>query len=331
MPRRRAGPPLRWLVAAAAVAAAAAAAAAQQRSVFGTDSKDETYRDLGPGETFACADGDAVGGGASVQFERVNDGMCDCRDGSDEPGTGACQGDGGRFFCANAGFKPESLFSSRVNDGFCDCCDGSDEYGDPRLCENTCAAAAAVWNVKADAWAAVVTAGIAAKQAYIEEGAEAFGTLKKHLREVAKAIKRQTNCADAKAAAAAVEAGELAEEAAAASDGEGEDAEAGEQSVTDEAEGGDGEEETEEVAAVAAVDASSCEVDEKRLEYLLGKQKELRNHITVFGPDFAWYPLAQRCVEFNKTRDAEYIYGTLSRSHPSIHQSSARLCAQNMS
>ncbi|XP_069700154.1 uncharacterized protein [Periplaneta americana] len=64
-----------------------------------------------------------------IDFSRVNDDYCDCIfDGSDEPGTNACQN--GRFYCdtqKNDGF-PEFVPSSRVNDGICDCCDGSDEW-----------------------------------------------------------------------------------------------------------------------------------------------------------------------------------------------------------
>jgi hypothetical protein len=279
----------RLTVAAALLAAARAAetAAAGSAVLLGVDPADERYTGLGPGGTFECPESS----GTAVPFERLNDGFCDCRDGSDEPGTGACQGDGGRFFCPNEGFKAEHVFSSRVNDDICDCCDGSDEYRGAAGCNNTCAEMAADWNEKADAWAAVVTAGIAAKQAYIEEASEAFGTLKKHLREIGRHIKEQTDCAAAHAAAAEAEVAALRPDS---DDGEG----------ADDAE----EEEGDEEDGTAMMDAS-CELDKERLEMLLGKQKELRGHITIFGPDFAWYPLAQKCVEFNNTRDGEYIYG----------------------
>jgi protein kinase C substrate 80K-H len=68
-----------------------------------------------------------------LDFSRVNDDFCDCVfDGSDEPGTSACQN--GRFYCdtQNSGF-PEFVLSSRVNDGICDCCDGSDEWAQVHL------------------------------------------------------------------------------------------------------------------------------------------------------------------------------------------------------
>lgn len=80
-----------------------------------------------------------------LSFEQVNDDICDCPDGSDEPGTAACPNN--FFYCQNVGHIAGKLASSRVNDGVCDydvCCDGSDELGlsnsNPTApkCENKC-------------------------------------------------------------------------------------------------------------------------------------------------------------------------------------------------
>jgi len=91
-----------------------------------------------------------LSGNQTIEWSFVNNDYCDCKDGSDEPGTSACPN--GRFFC-----EPELRYfsSSRVNDGICDCCDGSDEWkgvtADPSLnltssesvnrapCQDTCA------------------------------------------------------------------------------------------------------------------------------------------------------------------------------------------------
>nr|GLL34708.1 glucosidase 2 subunit beta-like isoform X1 [Ipomoea trifida] len=75
-------------------------------------------------------------GSSSFAISRLNDNFCDCPDGTDEPGTGACPM--GRFYCRNIGSKPRFLFSSRVNDHICDCCDGSDENDGTFSCPNTC-------------------------------------------------------------------------------------------------------------------------------------------------------------------------------------------------
>lgn len=83
------------------------------------------------GQEFTCLDGSAT-----VPFSLVNDDYCDCRDGSDEPGTSACPN--ARFYCTNKGYRPHNVLSSRVNDGICDCCDGGDEFDSGVKCPNTC-------------------------------------------------------------------------------------------------------------------------------------------------------------------------------------------------
>ncbi|KDQ06993.1 hypothetical protein BOTBODRAFT_167442 [Botryobasidium botryosum FD-172 SS1] len=76
-------------------------------------------------------------GSGEIPFSAVNDDFCDCKDGSDEPGTSACAN--GLFYCANEGHVSAKIRSSRVNDGLCEpeCCDGSDEPSGvcPNICE----------------------------------------------------------------------------------------------------------------------------------------------------------------------------------------------------
>lgn len=83
-----------------------------------------------PGKTFKCLRSSGV-----ISYDQVNDDYCDCKDGSDEPGTSACPN--GRFYCErHSARSPKYILSMRVNDGICDCCDGSDEWSGASLPSN---------------------------------------------------------------------------------------------------------------------------------------------------------------------------------------------------
>jgi len=108
--------------------------AVQFKRIYGVAEKDLGKYQMTPDGTFHCLDGTQV-----IPYSALNDDYCDCKDGSDEPGTAACQN--GRFFCDNIGSVGHYIPSSRVNDGVCDydlCCDGSDEYNGAIKCPDRC-------------------------------------------------------------------------------------------------------------------------------------------------------------------------------------------------
>lgn len=69
-----------------------------------------------------------------IEMSRVNDGFCDCADGSDEHETFVCNNgqftcqrelarDGYTLSCALICRSLRTIANSLVNDGICDCCD----------------------------------------------------------------------------------------------------------------------------------------------------------------------------------------------------------------
>ena len=117
--RRPAGPPMLLPLLPLLLLAAPAAARAK-----GPDPAHGAPPDRAPAYRAAAFRCDA--GGTELPSTALNDGFCDCEDGTDEPGTAACPA--GRFFCphqdaAHRRFVP----SAQVGDGHCDCCDCADE------------------------------------------------------------------------------------------------------------------------------------------------------------------------------------------------------------
>ncbi|CAE7238458.1 PRKCSH [Symbiodinium pilosum] len=107
-------------------------------------------------------------GAREVLPSSLNDDFCDCTDGSDEPGTGACAGAAEALFhCANPGSAPRLVYVSRVGDGICDCCDGSDE--ERRICPDTCQEEGARLRAEKERKLRDLRAGLQVKQATILE------------------------------------------------------------------------------------------------------------------------------------------------------------------
>jgi len=110
------------------------------------------------GSPLQCAEG-------SIPPNKINDDFCDCADGSDEPGTSACER--GRFWCANKGYLPRDISSGTVDDGVCDCCDGSDEPSG--VCSDVCFQEGAEMRRKLQEELMAHRAGLGVKAQYIAQ------------------------------------------------------------------------------------------------------------------------------------------------------------------
>uniref|UniRef100_A0A0K0ECH3 Glucosidase 2 subunit beta n=1 Tax=Strongyloides stercoralis TaxID=6248 RepID=A0A0K0ECH3_STRER len=118
-------------------------------------------------ETFQCLDGSK-----NIPFEAVNDDYCDCKDGSDEPGTSACPN--GKFYCINTGYAPKTVPSSMVNDNICDCCDGSDEWESEITCPNICESLGAEAREKAAKKLEIIKEGWEKRKELVIEGKKLY-------------------------------------------------------------------------------------------------------------------------------------------------------------
>jgi len=139
-----------------------------------------------PSKPFMCLDGSMT-----IPFEYVNDDYCDCRDGSDEPGTSACPN--GRFFCENKGHTGVVIPSHLVNDGVCDCCDGSDEYEGRVNCKNTCFELAQKSQAEREAQRVLHETGVTKKKEIIANAAATQTERKKRLEDLEKSIEKIQN------------------------------------------------------------------------------------------------------------------------------------------
>ena len=102
-------------------------------------------------------------GDKTIPITWVNDDYCDCKDGSDEIGTSACESE---FYCHNDGM-PLRIPSAWVDDGKQDCCDGSDEKNNAK---NTCAEFKLKLDEKKKSINDKFNAGVEEKRKYIQYG-----------------------------------------------------------------------------------------------------------------------------------------------------------------
>ncbi|KAG0237465.1 hypothetical protein BGX31_003590 [Mortierella sp. GBA43] len=123
-------------------------------------------------------------GSKTIPFSAVNDDYCDCKDGSDEPGTSACGN--GYFNCANVGHVSANIKSSRVNDGVCDaeCCDGSDEFDGTIQCPNVCEQVGAKAREEQARIRAIEEQGSRLRKKYSEHGKSTKIQMKREIEEL---------------------------------------------------------------------------------------------------------------------------------------------------
>ncbi|CAF1068581.1 unnamed protein product [Adineta steineri] len=139
-----------------------------------------------PSKPFTCLDGSLT-----IPYEFVNDDYCDCKDGTDEPGTSACPN--GRFFCENKGYVGSLIPSHFVGDGVCDCCDGSDEYETKTVCNNTCFELAQKTQAEREAQRVLHEAGVAKKKEIISKSIAIKSERQTHIDELERDLQSVEN------------------------------------------------------------------------------------------------------------------------------------------
>ncbi|EAU82449.1 endoplasmic reticulum protein [Coprinopsis cinerea okayama7 len=134
--------------------------------------------------TWKCLDGSK-----EIPWSAVNDDYCDCRDGSDEPGTSACPNS--RFYCQNKGHIGSFIPSSRVGDGLCepDCCDGSDEK--PGVCPNRCKEIGDAYRKEREALEKIQRTGAKIRSTYIAFAHKEKARLEASIERLDKEIKEK--------------------------------------------------------------------------------------------------------------------------------------------
>ncbi|KAF0721888.1 hypothetical protein AaE_009999, partial [Aphanomyces astaci] len=98
---------LRMLLAVAAMTAVKECTASEERILYGL--KPDFRARVAIASSLTCDSGTKT-----IPVSSVNDDYCDCRDGTDEPGTAACSHTGVQFHCENVGYFSSDVPTSRV-------------------------------------------------------------------------------------------------------------------------------------------------------------------------------------------------------------------------
>ena len=141
--------------------------------------------------SFTCLDQSMT-----IPLSSLNDGKCDCPDGSVEPGTSACLN--GHFYCRNIGGRAKTIPSHKVNDGICDCCDGSDEFGNPNhQCTNICSKLVEMSHNSRDLIYSKIQSGIKIKEEIIKQTQSDFQQAQKEMRDLHQDLSKMEHEIDA--------------------------------------------------------------------------------------------------------------------------------------
>lgn len=130
--------------------------------------------------------------------DQINDGFCDCPDGSDEPATHACSYPADQtlfFYCENKGFFPRLIERHKLNDGVCDydiCCDGSDEWKSGH-CPDKCEQVKQQYNQHIQDARVKVSSALETRKQYVEKGKAAKQALVEKLATVRQAATAANN------------------------------------------------------------------------------------------------------------------------------------------
>ncbi|KAF4674241.1 Long-chain-fatty-acid--CoA ligase 3 [Perkinsus chesapeaki] len=247
-----------------------------------------------------------------IPYSSLNDDYCDCSNGTDEPGTAACSHFAdAQFYCQNRGSVSKLIWASHVGDGVCDCCDGSDEW-QAGGCENSCQAEGLKIREQRERDLQRIEAGLRQKEEERLHTDEKLAAWKKELEEL------QARLPDLEAArnAAQVELGRLEheehekKEAAKSPEDEPTEQSDEEEKEDDESEYAqwmehEGVDKKENTTEEVKEEQTPLQIAREKADKLRQEADEIQRRVdqhkknldTDFGPDYAYFSLANQCVD----------------------------------